>query len=133
MKKLLTLSIVIFSLFSCSSNDDNLDPFVGTWYKFSFNNIEVSDCEKKSTVTNKENETYTSTSYYISDNDCKTIPLESGTWTNKGSGIYTIIQKGKEAIDIKIIFKDNNNTFVFSTEKIINGKKVISTKTSKRK
>jgi len=123
MKKILVLTIAMFSLLACSSDDENnLDPIIGTWYLFSENGIEVNDCIKKSTTTFSEDGTYTvSTSYYLSENN-ECIPDEGsaddGAWINRGEGNYSRTPTG-EIIDdetIKTTFSDNNNTMTYSYE-----------------
>lgn len=117
IKKLLILSITILSLISCSSNDDNLDPIIGTWYKFSEEGIESSDCEKKTTVTFNENSNFKSISYESIDNECIKEDEYSSNWKNKGSGVYST-GTGNEATDATVSFSDSNNTLtsVFTEE-----------------
>ena len=145
MKKILVLTIAIFSLLACSDDNDNLDPFVGTWYPFSVDGEEVSDCRKKGTISIKEDGTYTTTFYYFYEDECQKDTSSSGTWTNLGDGVYEITEKDdteEEEIEendtdtnkVNVSFKDNNNTFVFSnTEEDENGQTVTSTSTFKRK
>ncbi|MFT7900430.1 lipocalin family protein [Tenacibaculum ascidiaceicola] len=110
MKKILVLTIAMFSLLACSSDDENnLDPIVGTWYKFSEEGIEVSECEKKTSVTFNENGTFNSTSYESIEDKCVIEDEFSATWTNKGNGIYSRIYNG-ESSDVSITFSDNDNT-----------------------
>ncbi|WP_420553082.1 lipocalin family protein [Tenacibaculum aiptasiae] len=116
MKKILFLSIALFSLISCSSNDeDSLDPFIGTWYLFSINNQEVSDCLKNNTVNILENGNLTFTSYDLINNVCKVDDTGSSTWKNKGGGNYGITTKGTTIERInKVLFSNNNNTFTYT-------------------
>lgn len=128
MKKLLILSIAMFTLFSCSSNDENLDPFIGNWSLFSVNGQEVDDCYKKNTVIILENGNLTTTSYDVIDNECKLDDTSASTWKNKGNGNYGITRIGSAEENVtKVTF--NNNTFTF-TETIGN---TSETTTFKRK
>ena len=138
MKKILVLTIAMFSLLACSSDDDNLDPLVGSWYLFSENNEEVPDCEKKSTLQILENGTFKSLSYYFDEDtqECTEEGNSNGTWTNKGSNIYGIKPDGRDKEGIlNITFKDNNNTFSYSeTDEDENGEVIATyTTTFKRK
>jgi len=115
MKKILVLTIAIFSLFACSSDDENnLDPIIGTWYFFSYDGIEVDDCNKKSTMFFYENGTFLSTVYenQNSTNNCQIKNTTKGTWSYKGKGYYEITASSETSENIlKIVFSDNKNTF----------------------
>ncbi|MFL0063797.1 lipocalin family protein [Tenacibaculum maritimum] len=134
MKNLLILCIAIVTLgTSCSSNDEkNLDPLVGSWYKFSENKKEVSDCEKKTTLNFKENGDYSISLYEaLTNGDCISDGMDTGKWANKGNNNYGIILAGDnfEAIQ-KITFGENSSSFTF-TEKEEDG--TTYTTTYKRK
>lgn len=133
MKKLLFLSIAFFILLSCSSNEDNLDPLVGTWYFFFENGREVDDCNKKSTLIVIENGNLSSVNYGNQDNinECVIEGTLEAKWTNNGNGNYIMTCKSDNLKNTpKIIFKDNNNTFLSSSTNQ-NGR--IETQTFKRK
>ncbi|MDO6674660.1 lipocalin family protein [Tenacibaculum sp. 1B UA] len=117
MKKILVLTIALFSLLACSSDDENnLDPIVGTWYKFSINEQEVNDCEKNTTIKFSQNGTFTATySYYNGENTCLTEETFKGTWTNKGNNNYTTLGEGDDESS-KILLKDNNTYQEIFTE-----------------
>ncbi|WBX75215.1 lipocalin family protein [Tenacibaculum ovolyticum] len=116
MKKLLILSITILSLLSCSNNNDNLDPFIGTWSLFSLDGTEVSDCEKQTTITIIEGGTFTATYYFDEpDNTCLEEESFTGTWTNKGNNNYTTTGDG-DTESSKIILKDNSTYNFILTE-----------------
>lgn len=133
MKKILVLTIAMFSLLACSSDDENnLDPIVGTWYKFSEEGIEASDCEKKSSVTFKENGTFNSVSYESIDDECIIEDEFSATWTNKGNGVYSRINNG-ESSDSSITFSDNGNTMTSVYKQEYNGETLTDITVFKRK
>ncbi|OSY88247.1 hypothetical protein WH52_05570 [Tenacibaculum holothuriorum] len=121
MKKLLVLLIAMLSLFSCSSDDENLDPFVGTWKLFSNRQGEVNECEKKTTIIINESGTYSSSYYYEENNAC-TNGNATGVWENAGNGIYEIKESGSNQVELaNITFKDNNKTFVITETDNDNG------------
>ncbi len=122
MKKLLILSIAFFSLLSCSSNEENLDPFIGTWHFFSIDNKEVNDCLKKNTFIILENGNATYLDHDSKDNgDCIPYEIKKSTWKNKGGGNYALIGEGETEESIqKVTFSNNNNTWSI-TEKADSG------------
>ncbi|OSY87740.1 hypothetical protein WH52_09945 [Tenacibaculum holothuriorum] len=120
MKKILFLSIAILSIVSCSSDDENFDPFVGTWGLFSRNNNEVNDCEKRTTVIINQNGSFSSTSYEEVNGICSTDVKSTGTWTNKGNGVYTTKESSSNTEEpANLTFTNNNNTLIvnFSNSK----------------
>jgi len=121
MKKILVLTITMFSLLACSSDDENnLDPIIGTWYKFSQNGEEFGECEKKTTFTFSENGTYSITPYVTLNNECIIDGKDDGNWSNKSEGNYGIIPSGEtEEAVAKIVFSNNNNTLTFTQENTI--------------
>ncbi|TDQ29895.1 lipocalin family protein [Tenacibaculum caenipelagi] len=122
MKKNLILTIAMFSLFSCSSDDENnTDPIVGTWYLFSENNEEVSTCGQKNTMTFNENGTYSETYYYTDESDnCVSGGGDEGNWSNKGKENYGLIPSLENTEGTtKIVFSDNNNTFTIIEDNIV--------------
>ncbi|MGG6231928.1 lipocalin family protein [Tenacibaculum sp. SDUM215027] len=132
MKKILVLTIAMFSLFACSSDDENLDPIVGTWYKFSEEGIEASDCEKKSSVTFNENGTFNSISYESIEDKCVIEDELSATWTNKGNGVYSRTYNG-ESSNTSITFSDNGNTMTSVYKQEYNGETLTDITVFKRK
>lgn len=131
MKKILILTIAMFTLFSCSSSDEEnieKDPFIGSWSLFSINGQEVDDCYKKNTVIILENGNLTTTSYDVIDDECKLDDTSASTWENKGNGNYGITRVGSTEENVtKVTF--SNNTFTF-TETVEN---TSETSTFKRK
>lgn len=120
MKKLLLILLCAISLTSCSNNNEDPDTIVGTWYLFSINNIEVSDCEKMSTVTFNANLTATGTTYMMSNNICSIIDANStATWAHDGNMVYTITPSNGSVEQWNIVFSDNNNTLDITNEGIV--------------
>ncbi|CAL2103343.1 Lipocalin-like domain-containing protein [Tenacibaculum sp. 190130A14a] len=115
MKKLLSVAFVAMSFFACTDSDDSLDPFVGNWYYFSDNGVEVDECKKKSTVIILENGKYTFTGYEMVDKQCILDNTANGNWANKGNGNYGLTNEGstEERVN-KVTFSDNGNTFTFT-------------------
>ncbi|CAM1366244.1 conserved protein of unknown function [Tenacibaculum soleae] len=115
MKRLLILSITILTLISCSSNDDNLDPFIGTWSFSAVDGTEVDECSQKTTLTILENGNFINDHYELIDDKCELENTNKGTWINRSGGNYGITQDGntKESVN-KVTFTNNNNTFSFN-------------------
>ena len=121
MKKLLILSIAVFTLFSCSDNDDNLDLIIGSWTQLETEakaekRVE-DDCYTMNTVNFNSNSTYSSTQYENdSDGNCTTDgPEQLGTWKNNNNNTYTFSFSNDENETRDntglVIFSNNNNTF----------------------
>ncbi|MGB1042395.1 MAG: lipocalin family protein [Tenacibaculum sp.] len=114
MKKILTIAVVAMSFLACNNDDDNLDPFVGKWYKFAENGIEVSECEQKSTIEILENGTFTSSFYYINNNEnCELDGIATGIWKNQGNSVYGTKLSGEnndEYDNAKVTFSNNSFT-----------------------
>lgn len=133
MKKFLILTIAMFSLLSCSS-EDNLDPFVGTWYAFSYDGIETDNCERKGLLDVKENGTLSMSYYYSENGECIEDGADSGNWSNKGNGNYAIFDsEGSNEFVIKINFSNNNNTMTIISSYEENGQIETETSVYKRK
>lgn len=117
MKKLLVLSIAIFSLVSCSSNEEVLkeDPFIGTWSLFSVNGEEVSDCEKNTTIIIAKGGVYTASYSFDNPDTCFNEESFTGTWTNEGDKNYTTTGDGDNESS-NIILKDSNTYNFILTE-----------------
>ncbi|WP_422091590.1 lipocalin family protein [Tenacibaculum ovolyticum] len=115
MKRLLILSITILTLISCSSNDDNLDPFIGTWSFSAVDGTEADECSQKTTLTILENGNFINDHYELIDDKCELENTNKGTWINRSGGNYGITQDGstKESVN-KVTFTNNNNTFSFN-------------------
>ena len=110
MKKLLILSIAVFTLFSCSSNDDdNLDLIVGTWTYTAIDGEVLDDCDKKSQVTFNENNSYSTKSYYTENGDCVLESTINGTWENNNNNTYSFSFDG-DTNTAKVTFSNNDNT-----------------------
>ncbi|MEE4000422.1 lipocalin family protein [Tenacibaculum sp. FZY0031] len=119
MKKNLILTIAMFSLLACSSDDENnLDPIVGTWYFFSDSGVEVDECNKRSTILFNDNGTFSSTNYGNQDdpNNCVIENKDSGTWINNSNNKYQITDIKTNTKQIyTITFSDNGNSFMSET------------------
>lgn len=114
MKKILILTIALFTLFSCSSDDEEItqDPIIGIWNLFAIDNNEVSDCLKQSTWVFNENGTATKQGYEETNRQCNSEPIENATWENLNNGSYRIIPTNSTTTDtvFSTTFSDNNNT-----------------------
>ena len=131
MKKLLILTIAMFSLLSCSSNEDTDsllggnsnggdDPIIGKWQVVSTtengDNI-LTECEKNTTVTFSNDGTVTVVDFYNEFDpfsNIETCESETGigTWINTGNSEYSI--GGDESQ--KIVFSQNNTKWSTTTE-----------------
>lgn len=122
MKKSLLLTLSIFFLLSCTDTDQNIkDPFIGTWYKFSYQGKEVSNCEKKTTFNVEENGTISISSFEEYESKCIDDGSTSGKWSRHNENNYGITLAGDSSPSLReVIFKDNNNTFTFTDNE--NGK-----------
>ncbi len=95
MNRVLILSLLLFTLFSCSNDDDtenSNDPILGKWFLFSVNNTEVSDCEKKSSIEFKSNGVFISDTFQVAGTngtDCLNINIIENRWENKGDNLYS--------------------------------------------
>ena len=135
MKKLLILSIAIFTLFSCSDNDEEnieKDPFIGIWGVFSIQGEEVNECKKNSTLMNTESGNFSTTDYNDDNGDCIKESEAIGTWENAGNNVYITKEGGKEQ-SINVTFENNNNTAVFTGTETHNGTSETFTIRLKRK
>lgn len=123
MKKILILTIAIFSLISCSSEEgdgtNSSDPIIGTWSAFSINGTELSACLKKSTLIFSENGNLSISSYYVNSNGDCLSENSSGTWTNKGNNIYSVTLENDGPSQSKVTFSDNNNTMTVADENTV--------------
>lgn len=96
MKKQLLLILLagIFTLASCSSDDDggveNNDPIVGTWVLVGVNPplINTDDCPEESTITFNDDNSGTAV-FYLESNDCEPETTD-GNWENKTNSQYVI-------------------------------------------
>jgi hypothetical protein len=126
MKKILILTITLFTLLSCSSNDDaisNSDPIIGKWQLNSEtkNDTEVStECDRKNTLTFSENGTLTDVNHEDNGNGCSSNSLTS-TWENSGNSNYKITPTNGDSLTIQLIFSQNNTVFKHTRSETING------------
>lgn len=121
MKKLIYLFLASAILISCSSSDDDsLDPIIGSWKLQSVieDGVETStECQRQTTVTFSENGTTQSKSYYDDGNGCES-DSDTSTWVNVGGSTYRI-DSDDEAT--KINFSQNNTVFSGSFSETYNG------------
>lgn len=122
MKKLLILTFTFISLLSCTDSDQDIkDPFIGTWYKFSYQGKEVSDCEKKTTFIVEENGNISISSFEEFENKCIDDGTATGKWSKHDGNNYGITLTGDSSPSLReVTFTDNNNTFSFTDNE--NGK-----------
>lgn len=129
MKKLLILTITMFSLLSCSSENDSpeeVDPIIGKWQLVSV--IEdgtdiTEECEKKNNITFLNDETYNIVDFFNdSDDECDSEE-DDGEWINLGNSEYSI--DGEPSI--KIIFSQNNTKWSATTNDNIKNKDQVET------
>lgn len=138
MKNLLILSITIFSLTSCSSNEDitKNDPFIGTWSFFSRQGVELDNCEKKTTLIVTENGVFTAIIYNngSTTGDCELISESTGVWANKGNNMYHTDLSNSSGRLQMLTFNNDNSSFI-NTSTIIqsDGTTKTNTTTYKRK
>lgn len=120
MKKILLTLLCTFTFLSCSNSNEDTDIIVGTWGLFSINNVEVSDCEKMSTITFNLDGSTTGTTYMINNNICAQQGVNDiTTWVNNRNNIYIISPNTSNALEWKIVFSDNNNTMDIVNEGVI--------------
>lgn len=130
MKKILILTITLFTLLSCSkSSDDINDPIIGKWqhsegYTNGINN-NLSYCSKKTTIEFKSNNELTIIGFSSGNVNCSSV-TDNGTWQNTSNSNYDITlidSQGKtfyETTDT-IVFSNNNNTFTVANSETLNG------------
>lgn len=120
MKKLLLLLFVSVALSSCSSNTDEADIIVGTWGLFSLNNVEVSDCEKMSTLTFNADGSAVGTNFMVINNTCSQSGVNDvTTWMNNGNGSYVIAPGTANSVEWNITFSDGNNTLNITNQGVV--------------
>ncbi len=117
MKKLLILTLAVFSFLACSDNEANIDPIVGTWHQFSRGGTEVSDCEKKSSYTFTENGIFTGISYEDYEGCNKLDSEGSAKWEKIGDNRYRIYtDSNPTGVTTTILFSDNDKTMNITEE-----------------
>lgn len=121
MKKILILTITLFTLLSCSSNDDIiLDQVIGKWKvkSVTVNNVSILNaCSSQSTIEFKSDNTVTTVAFNDdnSNSNC-TSSSKTGNWKFKNGTTYaTSIDTNDGSFrEITITFSNNNNTFTTS-------------------
>ncbi|CAL2107637.1 Lipocalin-like protein [Tenacibaculum sp. 190524A02b] len=123
MKKLFFLLISVSIITSCSKDEntqpqkqtENSDSIVGIWTLQKNNGFEVNDCEKKSTYTIKNDNTYTYNQFTVTNRNCteSTKNFQKGEWKNNNNGTYYFKRHGfTSGGDIPIKFENNNETMI---------------------
>ncbi len=124
MKKVLLLTFLCIGslLTSCSKDDDNggQDPFIGSWGLIASSTTaneqttqdEMTDCEKRSTVTVNADGTYESISYSFFNEECELSDNTPGRWENLGDGVYRFTWNDGTVSEGAIVF--TNDTFSIS-------------------
>lgn len=115
MKKILLLSFCFLALFSCSNNDDEIvdDPILGTWLLFSSGGIEVSECEKMTSVEFKSDKTTFTEIYQEINDECVNSFDTNDTWENS-DGVYSF-----NNIESQIDFTSDGSSFRISSGNIV--------------
>ncbi|MCT4698268.1 hypothetical protein [Tenacibaculum haliotis] len=128
MKKLLILSIAVFTFFSCSDNEKSLDLIIGSWQEQQEPraNKAADSCWEMNTTNWKEDFSFTQTDYDNDGGNCVAEEENIGTWKNNDNGTYTFtVNNRKESkissqqnndIVFNITFSNNNNTMTLSLE-----------------
>jgi hypothetical protein len=137
MKKYLILLLVagLFTFTACSDDDDaNTSNFSikGTWEITaveSFASIDADQCENRSTVNFKQDNTLDST-FYFEENDCAPENA-SGTWENLGNGNYVMELGSFGELEGEVNFSGADK-FTFSTAMTFDGTSVPATFTLER-
>ena len=129
MKKTLTFFLIAFSIIGCSSNDDienSSVSIIGKWTlksQFSSDGINknIDECEQRSNITFKSNNTFDMNSFRTINGDCALEDKDRDveykvdgdileiTHTSTNSGGQAIIDENK----IKIKFPNNNTLEVY--------------------
>ena len=97
MKKLLVLFLAATALVSCNKDDDNNDgdnKIVGKWYLAEINNsgalnLQVTDCNAKSFIDFKADNTADSEYYTETDGECTLESSDTSDWTDQGDSNYS--------------------------------------------
>ncbi|MDH7447339.1 lipocalin family protein [Aquimarina sp. 2201CG14-23] len=117
MKKRILLFAISFSMviISCGDDDDGIDQdlLIGSWklsQEFEDGELIVSDpCDLQGSLTFNADGTLESEFYEEDGNENCILVVEyedTGTWENKGNGIYTFIIDGEASTD-EIKFSEN--------------------------
>jgi len=124
MKKL-TLLLCLVSLISASScsNDDggSSDSLVGTWKAYQYFEdgveVELNNCQNEASLAFYSDGTWVSKIYEENfEGECELDWIETGTWENKGNGIYKITYDEDEDYNDLIEFQFEGNTMIIEEE-----------------
>ena len=118
MKKLLILSIAVFTLFSCSSDDNNSDSsiqsdlIIGKWNLSASTAGSLSSCIRQSNIELKQDGTYNLIQYYEDSNGCNIgYTLTNKNWSKNSDGTYNVKFVGDSSGEnINVSFSNNNST-----------------------
>ena len=116
--------IALLVLNSCSSNDDesdqNPDKILGVWRleQLFIDNVDlqVNECEKKTTIEVFENGKYTERDYEYNEalTECTQYDLVNGSWDNLGNSMYSMSDLNASAI--KVTFTEKGFIAEYSEE-----------------
>ena len=121
MKRLLFLCLTVLALTGCGNDDDRAvaasSPIVGSWKLSTYTNNgtpdTLNDCEKKSTITFKdEQKAFTVTDYAYAQDVCTSSSFD-GTWVNTAANAYTITTQAG-AQDLEITVSGNTLSITFN-------------------
>lgn len=120
MRKLVFLIVLAAMIISCSKDDNGneepkQDPLIGNWQitsqKFDDKPV-VNECMELELITVKADGTLSQKDYDKDGmNECVLEETISGTWKNKGNGIYNIVT-GDLDLDYAVTFSGNTLTAV---------------------
>lgn len=111
MKKILILSLTIFTLLSCSSSDDIADnSIVGTWRLVSHSDIvTIKECFKKTVIIFNSNNTFGGTSYEDCENDNDQGEPFSGKYFKSDTNEYTLEFNNSSNNDVSVAKLNGKN------------------------
>lgn len=122
MKKILILSLTIFTLLSCSSSDDIADnSIIGTWKLVSHSDIDVLDeCFKKTVIIFNSDNTFGGTSYEDCENDSDPGQPYSGKYFESDTNEYGLEFNNSSNNDISVA-KLNGKDLIITEGRRITG------------
>lgn len=123
--KIVLVVFIMAGMVSCSNDDEGndpvtADPIVGKWKLqqqfMDSEEIELTDCEKQTTVEFMSNGNITSTDFYedFETEECVS-EITAQKWENRGNNVYRITE-GNISQDVNMTLSNNNNTLTISAE-----------------
>lgn len=111
MKKVIVLSLSIFTLTFCSKNSDNPstepEPIIGKWIVLKKNGLKPDDCFAKSSLTFKIDKTSISDTFNLDQEENCNQRTINAIWSKTNDKKYKVEFQGKEEI-LNPVFKENN-------------------------